>query len=270
MVANIRKYIEHPKREVSRKLLKVYNRNKNRIRVINEFLAGNYTSKTINLDWGGKPLRSDLINKLIAVNGYTTYLEIGCHRDQCFGSIKADYKVGVDPASGGTLRMTSDDFFASNSETFDIVFIDGLHIYEQVRRDILNSAKVLNENGTILMHDCLPTCCLAQYRFPAGLDVWNGDTWKAFIEARAMPDLDSATCLIDHGVGVIKKRNNAKPLWFYAPDFANLKYKYLADNYVDLLNTITYEQAVTFASHTTNNVLLDNAPTYRCLTGTTP
>lgn len=30
---------------------------------------------------------------------------------------------------GGTHRMTSDAFFATNEEQFDLVFIDGLHHY---------------------------------------------------------------------------------------------------------------------------------------------
>ena len=52
--------------------------------------------------------------------------------------------------------MTSDEFFSQNKETFDLIFIDGLHIHEQVLKDIDNSLNVLNENGVILLHDCLP------------------------------------------------------------------------------------------------------------------
>ena len=32
--------------------------------------------------------------------------------------------------------MTSDEFFIQNKNTFDLIFIDGLHIYEQVIKDI--------------------------------------------------------------------------------------------------------------------------------------
>jgi hypothetical protein len=116
-----------------------------------------------------------------------------------------------------------------------------------VRSDIINATNVLHENGTIVLHDCLPTSCLAQYRFEV-IEAWNGDVWKAFVEARTMPDLDSATCLIDHGVGVIKKRKNAKPLRLPATDFKNLKFADLANDYTHLLNTLGYEQAVAFAS----------------------
>lgn len=247
MAANLRKYIDNPRQEFKKSAVKLCAKGQRKIKLAKEFLAGNYTEKTINLEWTGKPLRSDLINALIEKNGYKKYLEIGCRDDACFRVIKAGYKVGVDPASGGTLRMTSDEYFATHNETFDIIFIDGLHLYEQVRKDIINSAAVLNEGGTIIMHDCLPTECLAQFEFPI-IDAWNGDVWKAFVEARTWPDLDAATCLIDHGVGVLKKRKNSDPLALDVRDFKKLKYAFLADDYARLMRVMDYDQAVAFAS----------------------
>ena len=232
---------------LSHKIGKVCKKNALRVRLAQEYLAGNYTAQTIDMDWKGKPLRMELINRIIAINGYTRYLEIGCHNDVCFNSIQVAHKVGVDPASGGTLRMTSDEFFAQNKEKFDIIFIDGLHVYEQVRKDILNGLNVLNDNGTIIMHDCLPTSCLAQYTFPV-IEAWNGDVWKALVEARTYPNIDSATCLIDHGVGVIKKRANTKPLQLSVSNFKKLKYADLANDYVQMLNTLGFDEAAAFAT----------------------
>ena len=77
--------------------------------------------------------------KTINRKKYKTYLEIGCFHNELFDNIKCEKKVGVDPYSGGTIRKTSDDFFLSNKENFDIIFIDGLHRYHQVKQDILNS-----------------------------------------------------------------------------------------------------------------------------------
>ena len=37
---------------------------------------------------------------------------------------------------GGNMKITSDDFFKQNKNKYDCVFIDGLHIYDQVKRDI--------------------------------------------------------------------------------------------------------------------------------------
>ena len=50
--------------------------------------------------------------------------------------------------------MTSDKFFKDN-EKFDIIFIDGLHTFEQTIKDIDNSIKFLRDKGVILIHDCL-------------------------------------------------------------------------------------------------------------------
>ena len=39
--------------------------------------------------------------------------------DKNFSKINVKKKVGIDPVSGGTHRMTSDEFFSSNKEKFD-------------------------------------------------------------------------------------------------------------------------------------------------------
>ena len=83
--------------------------------------------------------RIELIDYLIKKNKYTDYLEIGCDRNQSFSNIKIKKKVGVDPVEGGTHQMTSDHFFSINKDNFDIIFIDGLHEYSQVMKDIKNS-----------------------------------------------------------------------------------------------------------------------------------
>ena len=39
--------------------------------------------------------------------------------------------------------MTSDEFFKSNNEFFDLIFLDGLHTYEQTIKDIDNSIQII-------------------------------------------------------------------------------------------------------------------------------
>ena len=99
--------------------------------------------------------RTDLINYLITKHGYQTYLEIGLADGKNLESVIAPHKVGIDPspASPATHRMTSDAFFAVNKETFDIVFVDGLHLYEQALKDVENALACLNPGGVIVMHD---------------------------------------------------------------------------------------------------------------------
>ena len=53
----------------------------------------------------------EIIQSIITQQKYNNYLEIGCDRNENFSKINIQNKVGVDPLRGGTLRMTSNDFF---------------------------------------------------------------------------------------------------------------------------------------------------------------
>tara|TARA_B100000886_G_scaffold289655_1_gene214822 strand:+ start:442 stop:792 length:351 start_codon:yes stop_codon:yes gene_type:complete len=107
--------------------------------------------------------------------------------------------------------MTSDDFFRINKNKFDVIFIDGLHEYQQVVNDIENSLGCLNENGVILLHDCLLRTICNQITPRINSD-WNGDVWKAVVKYRTLVDLDTYTCTADRGIGIILKRKNRNKL----------------------------------------------------------
>ena len=139
--------------------------------------------KKLNLKFPKNIYRWDLIQYIIDKYKFKTYLEIGCDKDQSFSKIKIEKKVGVDPVSGGTIRSTSEVFFNNNDKNFDIIFIDGLHYYKQVINDIKNSLQILNDDGFILVHDCLPNS-LAQQAVPRYRGYWNGDVWKSIVELR--------------------------------------------------------------------------------------
>jgi hypothetical protein len=185
--------------------------------------------------------RWDLIQHIINKYNYTSYLEIGCDKDQSFSKIKINKKIGVDPISGGTIRDTSDNFFINNKEKFDIIFIDGLHHYEQVIKDIYNSLDILNDNGHILIHDCLPRT-IAHQAIPRYRGSWNGDVWKSIVELRTKVDLEVFTCEIDFGVGVIRKKININPLDIKINDFKKLKFKDYYHNNKEFMNVISYDQ----------------------------
>ena len=118
------------------------------------FLSGGFKSKKIDVSFEGRESRIDIVKSIIDKKKYNSYLEIGTFKDELFNKINCKYKVGVDPVSGGNVRKTSDDFFKTNSQKFDLIFIDGLHHYKQVKKDIVNSLNALNDKGIILMHDC--------------------------------------------------------------------------------------------------------------------
>ena len=180
--------------------------------------------------------RWDLIKHLIEKNGYKDYLEIGCDQNQLFSKVEIDNKIGVDPFSGGNIRKTSDAFFSSNTDKFDIIFIDGLHTYDQVKKDIINSVKCLKENGIVLVHDCMPDS-LAKQAVPRFKMKWNGDVWKAIVELRQNKELDIYTCEMDEGIGVIKKRTNSEILKINK-SINKLKFKDYYDNYRNYLRVI--------------------------------
>jgi SAM-dependent methyltransferase len=160
---------------------------------------------------GESPTRYELLNAIIAERGAKSYLEIGCCADDCFNHIQCSQRVGVDPSSGGTLRMKSDEFFAVNVQKFDLIFIDGLHEAWQVDRDITNALASLRPNGIIVMHDCNPLFDIRTL-VPRASETWNGDVWKSFVRARSRADLDCAVGRFDHGCGVIVPRPNSSPL----------------------------------------------------------
>ena len=200
-----------------------------------EFFIENFKNK-ISFDFPQDYFRWDLIDYLIKKNNYLNYLEIGCDDDQLFSKVKIKNKIGVDPVSGGNVRKNSDDFFLENKDKFDLVFIDGLHIYEQVKKDIINSLKCLNENGIILVHDCMPDS-LSKQAVPRYKMKWNGDVWKAIVDLRQREDLEIYTCEIDEGIGIITKRKNTSILKLDKP-VKKLKFKDYFNNYKEYLRII--------------------------------
>jgi len=204
------------------------------------YLFGEKFSKKINFNFPKDISRLNLIQKIISKNNYKSYLEIGCDDNKIFDNIKLKKKIGVDPVSGGNFKSTSDEFFLNNNEYFDCIFIDGLHEYDQVKKDILNSIKYLNENGTIILHDTLPSSCSAQV-VPRLRNLWNGDVWKAIVEVRTWKNIDCITVKIDQGVSILKKNNNTDILNLEIKNFKKLKFKQFYYNYDKFMRIINYD-----------------------------
>lgn len=201
------------------------------------YIFGEKFFKKINFNWDQYPSRYEIIQETINRKNYKSYLEIGCDKNELFSKIVIEKKIGVDPASGGTIRDTSDNFFKKNNVQFDIIFIDGFHEYSQVKKDINNSLLFLNNNGVIFLHDCMPMKFLNQ-AVPRAKGLWNGDVWKNIVESRTKYYLDTYVIYADQGIGMILKRPNKKILNLKVDNFKRLKFRDYFYNYKDYLNIV--------------------------------
>lgn len=174
--------------------------------------------------------RTYIINKLIADNNLRRYLEVGVSNPYSnYLSIRCDSKTSVDPCvqceyfSSDAInefkafidhQVTSDDFFAINTQTFDIIFIDGDHSYAQSLKDLNNALRTVAVNGFVVLHDAMPLDYdSTQYsNFEKKLP-YNGEVWKTVISAirQGSTNLKIGTFAFDFGVTVIKKLSENIP-----------------------------------------------------------
>lgn len=190
--------------------------------------------------------RIDLINEIVLRNNKSTYLEIGVARGTTFFQIECENKVAVDPKfmfnglkkliwkyknptnkNNQYFNLTSDEFFTKekdflkNLNGIDVIFIDGLHTFENSLQDVLNSLKYLKKDGYIIMHDCFPPHEAAamptktyptveQRKVEGWTGAWCGDVWKsiAYLKAHYQSELDISVLNTDFGLGVITVKNS--------------------------------------------------------------
>lgn len=180
--------------------------------------------------------RTDILNFLIDTFGYKRYLEIGVQDPgNNFDKIRAVEKFGVDPAGNCKYAMTSDQFFSKNKEKWDLVFVDGWHSAGQVRNDVNNALKVLEDNGTVVCHDSLPPTFEAQAN-----PYLNGDCWLAIAELRmTRSDLLVGVVDIDQGCAFI--RRGQQTLFSFPDGKARLNYDRYVVHKKALMNTLSVE-----------------------------
>jgi len=156
------------------------------------------------------------INTLAEGMCASRYLEIGIHRGFTAENIRVRDRVGVDPApmfdvnklpkGFSFFAVESNTYFASlvPEVTFDLVFLDGLHTFEQTRTDLVNALRHV-PSGVILIDDTVPIDEIAALpdqeasiarRRATGSDTfdWMGDVWKVVVDIeRYHPELDFRT-----------------------------------------------------------------------------
>jgi predicted O-methyltransferase YrrM len=159
---------------------------------------------------------TDLLNLIAKTIRAKTYIEIGVFNpDHNFNKIEVENKIGVDPDPNAKAdcRMTSDQFFkffkATNGRA-DLIWIDGLHHADQVKKDIENAWDILTPGGVIAIHDCNPpteqTTCV-----PRGTQrEWCGDVYKI---ASNIANSHKFTVDFDYGCCVLRKLSNREDLF---------------------------------------------------------
>lgn len=206
--------------------------------------------------------KTDLINWLGWQAGYTSYLEVATSTagllfsmissdvfssvDRIMYCLPADYDDGW-PISHRTEAADSTAGFgalASAGRTFDLIFVDGRHTYEDARRDLLFALDRLNPGGTVVVHDCRPSRPeVATPNFKEG--PWLGVTYLAFLDLVAeRPELGYCVVDLDTGCGILRPSASSRA----RPRSAELDYRdwsvYLA-NQKELLNLVSVEQFLT-------------------------
>ncbi len=146
-----------------------------------------------------------------------TYLEIGTLFGQTL-ALSRCRSVAVDPAfrisepipgampSLFLFQGTSDEFFenidpkAVLGGPIDLAYLDGMHLFEFLLRDFMNTEHHCHSGSMVILHDCMPldlemtrrnmeeVTSRPNARYPGW---WTGDVWKtADILMRHRPDLD--------------------------------------------------------------------------------
>jgi hypothetical protein len=67
-------------------------------------------------------------------------------------------------------EVASDTYFSRlkpKGEMFDVIYLDGLHTFDQTLRDLLNSIECLKPNGVIVVDDVMPSS------YAASLPDWD-------------------------------------------------------------------------------------------------
>jgi len=174
------------------------------------------------------------------------YIEIGVCKGVSFGLTSPETtSIGIDPEPQLDLDAlpkkhvivsdTSDNYFARDDvleefhdQTFDMAFLDGMHLFEYALRDFMNLEKYSNLNSVVFVHDVYPMNKETATR-ERNSDFWSGDVWKLILclqEYRPDLKLEVLPCP-PTGLGVITNLDKHSSI-------LHDKYDEILDKYADL------------------------------------
>ena len=122
------------------------------------------------------------VNKVISIDPFVNDYDPNdgtCHAADLPTIVYQEFQKNITPYSNiEHIRKTSDDAIHDlQGQQFDLIYIDGVHTYDQVKKDIENYRKILKPGGLMCGHDYDP--------------YWQG-VMDAINEAFGKPDLKFA------------------------------------------------------------------------------
>lgn len=203
--------------------------------------------------------RSDVLQGILDMFVRPKYLEIGVSEGTTFHAIGADFKVAVDPVfqfdfdsakkssdASEYHQVTSDFFFskiASRYPHFDVIYLDGLHTFEQTLRDLLNSLRYITDRGVIVVDDVIPSSYHASLPNPAEFSAlhhslglrdaavasdgsWMGDVFKlVFFVSAFLPEFSYRTTGDNHGQLVLWPQKRDVEYYFTMKEIVECEFK---------------------------------------------
>ena len=178
---------------------------------IKSFPKGTADQETLRGDMD-KHLLLKKIHQLLQPRGY---LEIGVQAGRSLKLAECP-AIGIDPMpmmpppvpeNVKLVHASSDIFFAQQAfelddRSIDLVFIDGMHLFEYALRDFINLEKYANHSTLVVIDDILPGHP-AQALRDRRTRAWTGDVWKLLpILRQHRPDL-SLLLMDAHPTGLL-------------------------------------------------------------------
>lgn len=151
---------------------------------------------------GGEVHYRDILQQIHDSIQPELYLEIGVNSGASL-QLARGQAIGVDPQiaprrplNDGTklVEMQSDDFFEKEAAHIlegkpELIFIDGMHLFEYALRDFMNAESFADPNALIVVDDIFPNHP-AQATRKRETRYWTGDVWKLHdLLARERSDL---------------------------------------------------------------------------------
>lgn len=216
---------------------------------------------------------SDRLHALASINDARAYLEVGVSAGDTFVNVTGmARKVAVDPlfrfdidaysdAATEYCAVTSDAYFETLQvdDAFDLIFLDGLHTFEQTYRDLTNALLHSHNRSIILIDDTLPSSAYSAIKDPAesvrarreagitGPGPWHGDVFKTVFAIHDFhPGLNYLTLSDTGNPQTVVWRSKAfrrEPLFNDFEPISRMDYEQL-QTHMDFLRLASLEDAI--------------------------